>query len=107
MQEERKQIISHALKYNIDNINTYGGYKGDLIVKITTKDKEVMMEIRRYALSLGILEVVVKHNPNIVAFEIYCVTKDEDVYNIKLEDEKEHEKEGEHFEDVWSGTVLN
>ena len=106
MQQERKQIIQHALNYNIENVNTYSGYKGDLIVKITTKEKEAMMEIRRFALALGILEVAVKQNPNLVEYEVYCVTKDDNVYEIKLAEEKIEEGE-EHFEDVWSKTILN
>ncbi len=106
MQEKRKQIIRDALQYDIEDVNTYSGYKGDLIVKVTTKHEDVMKKIREYALSLGILEVAVKHNPNIVVYEVYCVTKDENIYDIKLKDE-EPEKQHEHFEDVWSKTTLN
>lgn len=106
MQEKRKQIIRDALQYEIEDINTYSGYKGDLIVKVTTKEENVMKKIREYALSLGIQEVAVKRNPNLVVYEIYCVTKDENIYDIKLKDDESDEKH-EHFEDVWSKTTLD
>lgn len=86
MQGERNKIIRYALDFYIEDINTYSGYKGDLIVKITTKDKEAVIAIRKYALSLGVKDVVVKHNPNLVMYELFCVTANEDVYHIKIED---------------------
>lgn len=88
MQAERKKIIQYALDYDINDIHTYSGYKGDLIVKITTKEKDVVLAIRRFALSLGIKEVVVKHNLALL-YEIYCVTADESVYRLKTDREKE------------------
>lgn len=86
MQAERNKIIRFALDFYIDDVNTYSGYKGDLIVKITTKDKHAVIEIRKYALSLGVEDIVVKHNPNLVLYEIYCVTANEEVYHVKIED---------------------
>lgn len=86
MQEERNKIIRYALDFYIEDVNTYSGYKGDLIVKITTKDKDAVIAIRKYALSLGVKDIVVKHNPNLIVYEIYCVTEDESVYHVKIED---------------------
>lgn len=106
MQSSRKKIIEDALKYEIEDISTYGGYKGDLIVKITTKEKESMMAIRKFALNLGVLDVVLKHDPNTLLYEIYCVTEDVNGYTIKI-DENHVKKPGEHIDDVWSKTVLN
>jgi len=84
MQEVQKQIIKFALDYDVENIHSYSGYKGDLIVKICSKQKEVMLEIRRFALSLDVLDVVIKQNPNMLQYEIYCVTEDADVYELKF-----------------------
>ncbi len=86
MQAERVKIIRYALDFYIENIHTYSGYKGDLIVKITTKDKDAVVAIRKYALYLGIKDITVKHNPDHLLYEIYCVTADEDVYHIKIAD---------------------
>src|SRR3990167_3780384 len=87
MQSERKLIIRFALDFDIKEINTYAGYKGDLIVKITTTDMKAVTEIRRYANSLNIKEVVVKQNPHLLEFEVFCVTPDKEVYHLKEEDE--------------------
>lgn len=103
MQEERKQILRHALNFNIEDVHTYSGYKGDLIVKITTKNKDALSEIRKYALSLGIKEVVIKQNPGIVQYEIFCVTEDESVYHLKTEDVLK-ELHDNHPVDDWGDT---
>lgn len=86
MQEERKNIIRFSLDYNIIDIHTYPGYKGDLVVRITVKEKEAMFAIRKYALSIGIKGVVIKENKDVVQYEIYCITEDEGAYHIKTED---------------------
>lgn len=74
MQEERKKILQYALNLDIKDVHTYSGYKGDLMVKIITKEEKVVTAIQEYALSLEIKEVVVKHN---VDYELYCVTAEE------------------------------
>ena len=99
MQTKRKKIIQQALEYEIEDINTYSGYKGDLIVKITTKDRPAMMAIRKFALELDILEVVLKHYAGNDLYEVYCVTQDDKVYNLKVDDEKEH------INDIWEKTI--
>lgn len=105
MKAERKKIILFALEQNIDDVNTYSGYKGDLIVKISSKDKNAVVEIRRYALSLGVKEVVIKQNPHLLTFEIYCITPDESHYQLKVdEDDKDH---AHYKEDAWRKTMLN
>lgn len=94
MQGERKKIIRYALDFEIEDIHTYPGYKGDLIVRITTKEKDAVISIRKYALSLGVKEVVIKQNHDLLWYEIYCITEDEGVYHIKIEelmDETHHE----------------
>jgi len=98
MQSERKKIIRFALDYDIEDVNTYAGYKGDLVVKIVSKDIDAIAEIQKYANGLDILDVVVKHNPHLLIYELFCVTKDKEVYHIKTDafSHKEHSKH-----DVW------
>lgn len=105
MQEERRKIIRYALDYEIENINTYAGYKGDLIVKITTKDIHAAAEIRKYADALGLKEIVVKENPSVEEYEIFCVTPDKAVYHLKTEEiiDKVHAKHSSQ-KDVWNGS---
>lgn len=104
MQSERKKIIRYALDYEIEDINTYSGYKGDLIAKIVTKDLKAAVELQRYARSLNILDVVVKHNPNLEIYEIYCVTKDSHVYHLKQEDIMEEVHSHHPKKDIWNGS---
>ena len=105
MQSERKLIIRFALDFDIKEINTYAGYKGDLIVKITTTDMKAVTEIRRYANSLNIKEVVVKQNPHLLEFEVFCVTPDKGVYHLKEEDETVEAIHIKHpVKDIWNGS---
>ena len=101
MHPERKKLIQYALDLEIEDVNTYSGYKGDLIVKITTKTKEAVIAIRKFALSLGIKEVVIKHNPNIEQFEVYCVTSNENVYDLKIKELLEEIHADHSSTDVW------
>jgi hypothetical protein len=98
MQIERKKIILFALNYDVDDINTYAGYKGDLVLKIVSKDVDAIAEIQKFANTLNILEVVIKHNPHLLVYEIFCVTKDKDVYEIKKETLSQHDHSKD---DVW------
>jgi hypothetical protein len=101
MQEERKNIIRYALDYNIIDVHTYPGYKGDLVVRITVKDKNDVLAIRRYALSLGIKEVVIKENKDVVQYEIYCVTEDEGAYHIKEVKDLDEVHARHIIKDIW------
>lgn len=107
MQKERKQIIRFALDFEINEVHTYSGYKGDLIVKIATKDKDAVMAIRKYALSLGVEDVVIKQNPALAEFEIFCITTDDDVYHIKPDDDSEHTDHEHYIEDSWKKSRLD
>ncbi|MDP2850230.1 MAG: hypothetical protein Q8O20_04075 [Sulfuricurvum sp.] len=104
MQGTRKKIIRFALDYDIEDINTYAGYKGDLVVKIVSKDIDTIAEIQRYANESDILDVVVKHNPHLMVYELFCVTEDKEAYHLK--DEKfQHKEHSKH--DVWDKTRNN
>lgn len=96
MQTARKSIIRFAIDYDIRDICTYAGYKGDLILKLTTSSKDDVLSIRRYALTQKVKEVVVKHLPSSNMYEIFCVTEDEKHYEIKFDDDKP-----KHVHDVW------
>lgn len=84
MDEERKKILQYALQYNILDVHTYSGYKGGLIVKITTRDPNVVDAIETFALSLSTVDEVVVKTNHLMQFEIFCVTKDNDVYELKI-----------------------
>jgi hypothetical protein len=83
MQDIQKQIIRHVLDLDIYSINTYAGYKGDFIVKITTKHRDDVIQIRKYALSLHVKEVVIKEKLDTAQYEIFCITADESDYTLR------------------------
>jgi hypothetical protein len=107
LQLARKQIIRFALDFEISEIHTYSGYKGDLIVKIATKDKNAVIAIRKNALSLGIEEVTVKQNHKSFEFEIYCITADEEVYHLKFDKENDSRDHKHYVEDKWKKSGLD
>jgi len=74
MDKQRRDVLQYALNLDISDVQTYAGYRGDLMVKIITDDESVMNAIHDYALSLGVKEVVVKHS---VDYVLYCVTSGE------------------------------
>lgn len=83
MQEVQKKIIRYVLDFDIDSINTYAGYKGDLILKIVTKIKEDVLVIRKEVLSYNIEEVVIKEKLDTAQYEIFCVTADDSMYTLR------------------------
>jgi hypothetical protein len=82
MQKVQKEIIRYVLDMDVFSINTYSGYKGDLIVKLVTKNRQEVIDIRKFALSLGIKEVVIKEKIDTKQYEIFCVTADDDIYTL-------------------------
>ncbi|MGZ5208797.1 MAG: hypothetical protein ACXWB0_07250, partial [Sulfuricurvum sp.] len=70
---------------------------------ITTKEKESVLAIRKFALSIGIKEVVIKQNLDVEQFEIFCVTSDENVYDLKIKEllDEVHSEHHETSKDVW------
>jgi len=82
MSQVRKDIIRYALDFPIRDIRTYSGYKGDLLVEITTGVDEILPKIKAHAESLG-MEVVVKERYDTRIHQIYCIIPDENIYGIK------------------------
>jgi 5-formaminoimidazole-4-carboxamide-1-beta-D-ribofuranosyl 5'-monophosphate synthetase len=104
MQAERKKLIRYALDFDIENINTFAGYRGDLIVKITTKDIHTVAEIQKFANSLDLKEIAIKENSSVKVYEIFCVTPDAEVYHTKTE-EVLNDIHAEHpVKDIWNGS---
>lgn len=83
LQEIQRKIIHFAIDLDIDSVNTYAGYRGDLIVKILTKNKANVLEIRKYSLGAGAKEVVIKEKLDTAQFELYCVTADDSTYTLR------------------------
>jgi hypothetical protein len=82
MHETRKAMIRFALDYNIRDIRTYSGYKGDLLIEITTTDLALLPILKKHAQSLG-MQTVIKEKLDIRIHEIYCIMPNEDLYELK------------------------
>jgi len=81
MEDERKEIIRRALEFDIIDIRSYGGYKGDLLVEITTMDPIVAKSIENIAKILG-MESVTKQDV-LSVFQIFCITPSSEGYDFK------------------------
>lgn len=86
MCDVRKAMIRFALdQHPIRDIRTYSGYKGDLLIQITTADHELLSTLKDHAESIG-MQTVIKERHDIGIHEIYCISPDEEVYGIKQEE---------------------
>lgn len=84
MDEVRKEMIRFALKHKIRDIRTYSGYKGDLLVEITTLDATLLPILQAHAEYLG-MKTALKEQASTQIHELYCISHDEDVYGLKEE----------------------
>jgi hypothetical protein len=82
MHETRKAMIRFALDHNIRDIRTYSGYKGDLLIEITTTDLALLPVLKEHAESLG-MQTAVKKKFDLQIHEIYCIMPDEELYSLK------------------------
>lgn len=81
MNENRKKMIKHALEYDIIDVRSYRGYKGDLLLEITTMKDDVVNALTKIAEIIG-FEVEV-HKNVLSIFEIYCICPSESAYELK------------------------
>lgn len=66
---------------SLKDVSTYHGYKGDYLLKMTTRDASLAELISNYC-EMKSVDYVIK--PNIVdGFEIYIIAIDDDVIPIK------------------------
>ena len=82
MFHKHTQILDTFLKTDIRDVCTYGGYKGDYILKITTKHTSLANAIIDFCENIGV-ECVLKENKNVLVYELYCIVEDTDVYKLK------------------------
>lgn len=80
MSDDRKDMIRYAMQYDIKDIRTYSGYKGDLLIEITLFDAGTLERLKIHAISLG-METAVKSNMDLGVFELYCITPD-NIYQL-------------------------
>jgi len=81
MSNQRKKLIKTALEYDIIDIRSYRGYKGDLLIEFTTMHKDVVKAFQKIAEIMG-FEVEVHINALLI-YEIYCIFPSESIYELK------------------------
>ena len=81
MDDERKEIIRRSLGFDIIDIRSYAGYKGDLLVEITTMDFSVVESLKEIAVSLNM--EIVSQKDVLSVYKIYCVSASQEGYELK------------------------
>ncbi len=81
MDNERKELIRKCLEFDIIDVRSYVGYRGDLLVEFTTLDHNAMYSLKQTAEELG-MEVVVKQNP-LMIYQVFCITPGDDMLELK------------------------
>ena len=81
MDDQRKEIIRRSLGLDIIDIRSYTGYKGDLLVEITTMDPTVVKALEEIAKSLGMETVTQKDVLSV--FKFFSITPSEEGYDLK------------------------
>jgi hypothetical protein len=71
MGQKQKSIIALVLEYDIIDVRTYKGYKGDLLLEVTTLSNDVTSYIESDAKALG-FEVVILQD-TIAVYKVYCI----------------------------------
>lgn len=81
MDDDRKEMIRRALEFNIIDIRSYLGYKGDSLLEIITMDSEVIQTLKETAMDMGFDTVVQKDT--IDEYKLFCIKPATDIYDLK------------------------
>ena len=82
MDNDRKEMIRRALEFDIIDIRSYTGYKGDMLVEITTMDPSVINSLKKIAEEIGLDTVVQKDIIDVN--KLFCITPATDIYELKV-----------------------
>jgi len=81
MSDERKEIIRRALEFDITDIRTYTGYRGDLLVQITTMKSDAVKSLSETAKNLGFETTIQKDVLSI--YKLFCISPSSNIYELK------------------------
>ena len=82
MSPARKEIIVRALNCEIMDIRSYTGYKGDLIIEITSLDPRVIQTLDSTANTLGFESNIT--TDTLLVHKLYCISPSENTYDLIL-----------------------
>lgn len=85
LQAEMKSVIKYAIELDIDYLESFLGYEGDKVLKITTKSKAVVDLIESYAKNLDLdckyeYEISGEHGPG---YNLFIGVEDTSVFKLK------------------------
>lgn len=82
---ELKNIIKYAIELDIDYIETFQGYEGDSVLKITTKSESVLKNLENYIKNLGFIfkSEFDKSGRHTGSFVIYVGFEDDSIFKLK------------------------
>ena len=83
MDNDRKEIIRTAIELDIIDIRSYRGYKGDMLIEITTMSPDVVRAIKSTAETLH-FEIVIQKDI-ISLYKIFCISPAMNTYELKEE----------------------
>jgi len=86
MKKEARDLIKAVIDLDINEISLFTGYRGDLMLRVTSVNSEVIKAIHRICTQRSITAEI-KYNNSRYAHEIYCSFEQEDIYRIKRHDE--------------------
>jgi hypothetical protein len=81
MSDQRKNLIRQVLAFDIVDIRSYTGYKGDLLVEITTMKPDVVRSLKKVAEALE-FEIVIQKDI-ISLYKIFCISPTFNIYDLK------------------------
>jgi sugar phosphate isomerase/epimerase len=83
--EKMKKVIRFAIEQDIDYLETFLGYEGDDVLKITTKSQRAMDEIEAFLKQIGLkykaeFNISEKHNPN---YQLFVGVSDPSIFKLR------------------------
>ena len=82
MKQKHRDIIRTFIDDDIRELCVYSGYKGGIVLKISTISVDFVNRLQDYCMSIDV-ECNVKHNRNLAAYDVFCVVDDDEIYCIK------------------------
>ncbi len=83
--DKMKDVISYSMDFDIDYLEIFMGYKGDKVLKITSKSRDAIDKIEAYLGEINLdfkseFDVSGKHD---ASFNLYVGVEDDSVFQLK------------------------
>ena len=83
--DQMKSIIKYIIQLDIDYLETFLGYKGDNVLRVTTQNKETLAQIKSFLDNLGLeykseYHISGKHD---ASYNLYVGVEDSSVFQLK------------------------